>query len=327
MTRTTAEPKIKLSKWRRVRRFLFSLAAALLAFVGGYWLWFTHRALPASVDKDLFDGVHYRREIRNSPRPLVIHVVTVDLTNPNVSFLVTPGNPNALMPLKAQTTSQFRENYGVQIAVNGDYFFPYHSHTILDYYPHVGDPVEVEGVSASRGVAYGEKSAIKQDFPTLYISRDNQAEFAAPKGRRPTRNVYNAISGLVMLLRNGINVAPRPEHDALEPCAALALNRERTKLYIVMTDGRQPNYSEGTTLWEFAEIIRGFGGYNALDLDGGGSEALVTQAKNGKTLVLNAPLDAHIPGRERAVANHFGVFAKPLKSGGAFRIEERSAPR
>ena len=313
MTQTTLEAKIKYPLWQRVRRILFSLAALALAFSGGYWLWFTHRALPLPIDRDLFEGVHYRREIRRSPRPLIIHVVTIDLTNPNVSFFVTPGDPNALMPLKAQTTSQFREKYGVQVAVNGDYFFPYYSYTVLNYYPHSGDPVDVEGVSASRGVSYGERSAIKQDFPTLYLSQDNRVEFVGPKSRRPTQNIYNAISGLVMLLRNGINVAPRPANDTREPCAALALNRERAKLYIVMTDGRQPNFSEGTTLLEFAEIIRGIGGYNALDLDGGGSEALVTQAENGKTRVLNAPMDAHIPGRERAVANHFGVFAKPLK--------------
>ena len=311
MTQTSAEPKSKLSKWRRVGRILFSLTTLFLIFVGGYWLWFTHRALPAPEDKEIFQGVRYRREIRTSPRPLILHVVTIDLTNPNVSFLVTPGAPNAQFPLRAQTTSQFREKYGAQVAVNGDYFFPYHSHTMLDYYPHVGDPVDVEGVSASRGISYGEKSAVKRDFPTLYLSRDNRAEFAAPNGRRPTKNVYNAISGIVMLLRNGRNVAPRSDHDTPEPCAAVATNRARTLLFIVMSDGRQPNYSEGTTPLEFAEIIRGFGGYDALDLDGGGSESLVMQAADGKTQVLNAPLDAHIPGRERAVANHLGIFAKP----------------
>ena len=312
MTQTGAELNSKPSRWRRVGRILFSLATLFLIFAGGYWLWFTHRALPPPVDRDVFEGVHYRREIGRSPRPLIVHVVTVDLTNPNVSFLVTPGVQNALYPLNALTTSQFRERFGVQIAVNGDYFFPYHSRTVLDYYPHVGDPVDVEGVFASRGIAFGEKDPVKRAFPTLYISEDNHAEFVGPSGRRPTGKVYNAISGIVMLLRNGTNVAPRSDHDTPEPCTALALNREKTKLFIVMTDGRQPNFSEGTTALEFAEIIRRFGGYDALDLDGGGSETLVMQQGYEKSVVLNAPFDAHIPGRERAVANHFGVFAKPL---------------
>ncbi len=293
---------------------LIALSALLLAVAGGGWLWFTHRALPPPTDREIFQGIRYRREVRRTPSPLIVHIVTIDLTNPNVSFLVTPGNPNAQFPLRAQTTSQFRAKYGAQIAVNGDYFFPYHSRTFLDYYPHVGDPVDVEGVSASRGVSYGESSPVKRDFPTLYLSQGNRAQFAAPNGKRPTENVYNAISGIVMLLRNGVNVAPRSDHDRPEPCTALALNRERTRLFIVMTDGRQPNYSEGTTALEFAELIRGFGGYDALDLDGGGSESLVMQGADGNSLVLNAPIDAHIPGRERAVANHLGVFALPLVS-------------
>ena len=319
MTQRIAEPKRTPRRFRLLLRLIAGGCVVLLIAIGGYWLWFTHRALPPPVDSEIFQGVRYRREIRRSPRPLTLHIVTVDLTNPNVSFLVTPGDPNAEFPLRAQTTSQFREKSGVQVAVNGDYFFPYRSRTILDYYPHVGDPVDVEGVSASRGVSYGDKSATKRAFPTLYISRDNRAEFAAPNGERPTKNVCNAISGIVMLLRNGLNVAPRSDRDAPEPCAALALNRERTKLYIFLSDGRQPNYSEGTTALEFAEMIRSFGGYNALEIDGGGSEALVMQNADGGERLLNDPIDAHIPGRERAVANHFGVFAKPVSGRGARR--------
>ena len=306
----SVETKGKARFWRRVRRIVGSLCVFLLVLVGGYWLWFTHRPPPPPIDADLFSGVHYRREIRRVPRPLIVHIVTVDLKNPGISFLVTPGNPNAQYPLNAQTTSQFREKYGVQVAVNGDYFFPYHSRSILDYYPHVGDPVDVEGVSAARGVSYGEKSAVKRGFPTLYLSRDNRARFVPANQARPTENVYNAISGIVTLVQDGRNVALHSDHDTPEPCTGLAVNRTGDKLFIVMTDGRQPNFSEGTTLLEFAEIVRSVGGYNALDLDGGGSETLVREGENEKFVVLNAPLDAHIAGRERAVANHLGIFAK-----------------
>ena len=301
-----ASPRIRK---RRLSRLLFGLLVCFLLLFAAYWLWFTHRPQPLSVQKTLFQGVTYRRDVQRSPVPLVVHVLTVDLHAPGIAFLVTPGDPNAKFPLRAQTTSRFRETYKTQIAVNGDYFFPYYSHSILSYYPHVGDPVDVEGVSASRGVSYGETSPVKRQFPTLYISQDNQARFFRPVGP-----VYNAISGLVMLLQHGRNTAPRYPVETPEPCTAVALDRDRTHMLLVMVDGRQPNYSDGMTLYEFAELVKRYGGYDALDLDGGGSEALVMEDANGKTRVLNAPLDGHIPGRERAVANHLGIFARPAPS-------------
>jgi exopolysaccharide biosynthesis protein len=76
----------------------------------------------------------------------------------------------------------------------------------------------------------------------------------------------------------------------------------------MVIDGRQVGYSEGATLAETAEWLRKFGAWNALNLDGGGSSALVMEGPDGEPIVLNSP-----SGKlERFVANHLGVFAKPL---------------
>jgi exopolysaccharide biosynthesis protein len=56
----------------------------------------------------------------------------------------------------------------------------------------------------------------------------------------------------------------------------------------VVVDGRQPNYSEGVSLVELAEILRHHGAYTALNLDGGGSSALVVAGPHGNPQVLNA---------------------------------------
>ena len=84
-------------------------------------------------------------------------------------------------------------------------------------------------------------------------------------------------------------------------------------LILVVVDGRQPGYSEGVTLQELADIIIFHGGHNAINLDGGGSSTMVVEGPLGGAKVINSPINGQIPGRERPVGNHLGIYAKPLK--------------
>jgi len=52
------------------------------------------------------------------------------------------------------------------------------------------------------------------------------------------------------------------------------------------------------------------GAYYAMALDGGGSSTMVIEGEDGKPVILNSPIDLYIPGRERPVGNHFGVYVK-----------------
>jgi len=81
----------------------------------------------------------------------------------------------------------------------------------------------------------------------------------------------------------------------------------------VVVDGRQPGYSLGVTLSELAEIMIFHGGYNALNLDGGGSSTLVVEGALGSPKILNSPFNHGIPGRQRSVGSHLGIYAKPVK--------------
>jgi hypothetical protein len=305
---------------------LVLIALAVLAGVVRFWMGM--RAQPAAANQALFQGVTYAREIRVEPRPMVIHVVTVDLRAPGINLLVTPGDPKADLPLKARTTSQFLDEFGVQIAINGDGVTPWHSYSPLDYYPHSGDPVDPIGLAASNGVTYSDYTDAE---PTLYISRANQARFNSPTGK-----VYTAISGNAMLVQQGkslfsmADLPPQPKSEKRgnqptvepsqntsetpQPRTAVALDRRNQKLIIVVVDGRQPGYSEGATLAELADILITHGGFTGMNLDGGGSSTLVIE-KNGKPTVLNSPIDNQIPGRERPVGNHLGIFAQPVSKG------------
>lgn len=285
-------------------RVVVGMLILLTILVGGYSIYTYGRPAPVPMKLKLSDGVTYRRIIYVVPRPMVIHVVTIDTKSKGIRFLVTPPDSQSAKPLEARTTTQFLEEYGVQLAVNGDRFFPWWSHSPADYYPHVGDPVRPFGLSASRGNVYwiGQIGSDRGAPPTLYISRRNTLSL----NDRPN-NVYNAISGERMLVQQGETV-PGLNNKELDPRTALGINRNGRYLYILLVDGRQPFYSEGATFQDLAELLEKQGAYFGMAMDGGGSSTLVIREKNGLPEILNSPIDNYLPGRERPVGNHLGIY-------------------
>jgi hypothetical protein len=286
---------------------LFIIAAGVALLVGGFFFWRDHRPQPESTRVELFDGITYTRDVRQQPRPLIIHVVQIDLNTPGLSFLVTPSDPVDGHEVRAQTTSHFLVAHDLQLAINGDFFFPWWYYTIFDYYPHDNDPTDVNGFAASQGNVYSEEKA-NDPRPTLFLSQDNRAEIDQPIG-----TVYNAISGLPLIVDNGHisdQIKPDEYYAGVHPRSAVGLDRERKTLLLFIVDGRQPNYSEGVTLPELAQIAIGYGADEAFNLDGGGSSTLVVEDQSGQPRVLNSPIHASVPGMERPVGNQLGVWAQ-----------------
>ena len=270
---------------------------------GALLLYDRGRPAPVPLKRELYDGVIYRRVVRFTPRPMIAHVIVIDTKVNGIRFLVTPPDSTGELPLNARTTSQFLDEFGVQLAINGDGFDPWWSNSPADYYPHVGEPVTPFGLAASGGEIYAE--GIPKDLgiaPTLYISRKNGLSF----NKRPDR-VFQAISGDRMLVQQG-NIVDGLDGAELDPRTAIGLNKNGRYVVLVVVDGRQPFYSEGATFVQLAQLMIDQGAYIAMSLDGGGSSTLVVEGENGEPLILNSPIDNNIPGRERPVANHFGVF-------------------
>ena len=102
------------------------------------------------------------------------------------------------------------------------------------------------------------------------------------------------VGGWPRIVRGGVDVAAAA--DSVEgtfprfaagrhPRSAVGFSRDSATLFLVAVDGRQTG-SVGMTLVELAKAMIGLGVYDALNLDGGGSTALVV----GDTLV-NKPSD------------------------------------
>jgi hypothetical protein len=295
---------------KRRRIFLISLLSCVVIIaltLGGYLFWRDHRPQPPSVRETLFTGITYIRDVRQQPRPLIIHVVQIDLATPGLSFLVTPGEPVDGHEIRAQTVSEFLSKYNLQLAINGDFFWPWWYHTLFDYYPHENDPTDVNGFAASRGVIYSEENP-DDPRPTLYLAQDNRAEIDRPIGA-----VYNAISGLPLIVEHGhisSQIKPDEYYAGVHPRSAVGLDQERRTLLLFVIDGRQTNYSGGVTLPELAQVAIEYGADEAFNLDGGGSSTLVIEDQAGRPQVLNSPIHANVPRMERPVGNQLGVWVR-----------------
>jgi Phosphodiester glycosidase len=296
-------PKRSRKRASRVARALYASLALAALCVPLAWYAYRHRPRPHPALERLAPGVAYTREVLDEPRPIIVHLVRVELATPGLRFLVTPGDLSRPLPFAARTTSAFVRETGALLAINGDFFEPWHSEAPWDYYPHVGDPVRARGRACSEGACYAQGPG--EGSHSLFLARDGRAAIAAapPEGLP----LFNAISGGPLLMSEGATIENPGE--ARHPRTAVALDESGRTLLLAVIDGRQPNYSEGVTLIELAALLRERGAHTALNLDGGGSSSLAARRGEGEVELLNCPINNRIPYRERPVANHLALFA------------------
>jgi hypothetical protein len=101
----------------------------------------------------------------------------------------------------------------------------------------------------------------------------------------------------------------------VHPRTAVGLADDGWRAWLVVVDGRQEGYSLGVALHELAVLLRALGATEGINLDGGGTSALVVQGPDTQPLVLNRPIHRGEPGRERVSASHLGLWALPLPAG------------
>jgi len=140
--------------------------------------------------------------------------------------------------------------------------------------------------------------------PTVYLSARNQVTI----NQAPAKS-FNAVSGDRIVVQNGVTVKNLAA-QVPSPRTAIGLNRNGRWLTLLVVDGRQPGYSEGVTFPELADLLISYGVYSGVNMDGGGSSTMVIKGVDGIARVLNSPIDQNIPGKERTVANHLGLYIK-----------------
>ncbi len=108
------------------------------------------------------------------------------------------------------------------------------------------------------------------------------------------------VSGGPFLVRNGAeDVGPRGDAADRHPRTAVGINADTTRLYLVTVDGRQVA-SAGMTLHELADFMVDIGVHTGINLDGGGSTAMVVRGTIDNRM--------SEPGEGRRVTNALAVI-------------------
>jgi Phosphodiester glycosidase len=291
------------------------LSAPILVFSGPY----LSRPAQQPQTKKLFQGIVYQRTFHTSPRPMMVHIVALDLKVPRLKPFATPSTPS-LKPAHtpARTTSAFVKEFGLQLAVNANFFYPFHEETPWDYYPHEGDRASAIGTAISNAKPY---SVEDYKYPAICFSALPKAEIAE-KGNCPS-GTMQAIAGNEVFITQGkpVQKSSQWSRDWAKPYprTAIGIDRSGTKVWLIVVDGKQPLYSEGATMKDLGAIATKLGIQTALNLDGGGSTTLAIASPNGPR-ALNSPIRAKIPTWERPIANHLGFYAKPIPAASEFSI-------
>jgi hypothetical protein len=227
--------------------------AGLAVVIVGIVFWYFNRPLPAPINnQNLFNGITYTREVHREPRPLIAHIVKIDLTVPELEFLVTPADYVGEHLYRARTTSQFLDEFDLQLAINADFFLPWRDNGLFDYYPHVGDGVDTRGLTVSRGEIVTQGYAVPDEYATIYISSANEVSF-----ERPSAEPFNAVSG-IRVLQNGNALIQDTDNylTALHPRTAVALDQTGNTLRSMVASRITVKESPLLSLWRsFGKMV------------------------------------------------------------------------
>jgi hypothetical protein len=245
-----------------------------------------------------FKGVDYTTGLAdtNELHQLKIFAFRIDLLEPTIELFSTPaGGPKETI---GQTTTTFVNTYGVAVGINANFFSP------VSTIPN--DPRDLSGLAISRGNIV---SSFESSRPiSMLLTRDNKASIVTASQTTYT-NYWTAVSGSDRILINGVAQKQSCTTDFCNenPRSALGLSSDKRYLILMVIDGRQPGWSDGSTLYETGQWLARLGAWNGINLDGGGSTALA-KMQSGSAVLMNRPSG----GVQRVDGNHLGVFAQPL---------------
>ncbi len=273
-----------------------------------------------------FRGITSITRTEISPRNVSLHIIEIDLTASGVGFKLTP--PGGSLETVRQTTLEFLKQEHAQVAINGHFFLPFPSTT---------SDATLVGFAASNGNVYSpfeqpaQSYAIVPFAPAINIDPSNHAaivhndsRFGDGKHFLENVTVWNALSGSAQVITNGVKTIPayasgfltpggprnysstNSWYEAVQARTAIGLSRDNRILFLFTVD--RAGGSLGMKVGEVSDLlIRDYGVYNALNLDGGGSTTLAMESPVTHIgQMVNVSSDNP---KGRAVGSNLAVFA------------------
>jgi len=252
------------------------------------------------------DGISYSQRAWPGAVPMQVAIIEIDLKTSGLSFAVSGGSASDTSEYRSKTTSTYLRESGAVVAINGGYFGPVVATE--------GVGQDAQGFARSNGrVVSPASSPEKAGVAKAVVCFDRKQVQILAALACPERFANGLAAGPILVQAGALKVDPK--NTTRHPRSALGMNAAGDRLWLVTIDGRQTGYSEGASFAETALILQALGAADAINLDGGGSTALVYRDPVRGPRVLNRPIQGGIPGTERPVATHIGVFLKSRTKG------------
>ena len=278
----------------------------------------------SSFDLDLPEGIEVYMGI-NKDIPLKAWVAKVDLSQEDISVKVLSSNDKD----QRDTPMQFSESNNARIIINGGYFNseknPIEHVGLLKTNGKLEEPAshsvyrDSERYFMSRG-AFGVTYSGNADIAWCSTKNDSIFEWERPLTNRPGYpndslpfssayywDVRDALHAGPVLISDGeidLNIEDEVFFNTpvagVQPRSAIGYTKDQ-HLVLMVVDGRQAE-SRGVYLEELALMMSEFNCIEALNLDGGGSSAMVADSR-----LLNRPSGRTV---QREVMSAIGIFYK-----------------
>lgn len=268
--------------------------------------------------KPLYRGVDYAtgtNSANETPGPLNIYTLRVSLHTPGVSFTTTASSAAKYPGFEtfSQTTGDFVNAVGAKAGINANFF------SVVST---TAQPENLSGLAVSNGSVV---SPPETGFPAFMLTQGNVPSIAVTPPTFDLSGIWNAVSGSSIILQDGQAVVP-PGNAGGDPFnpnprSAIGISQDGNYLYLMVIDGRT-TVSVGCTQEQTGAFLAMFGAYQGLNLDGGGSTALVNSIAPGVVGTLNSPSG----GSQRLDGNNLAVFADALPSLPYTQVLQASKP-
>lgn len=246
-------------------------------------------------------GIELADVSRDDP-PLRLYFARIDLAAPGLQVTTTPPNGGAPLDTAGMRTTTFLRRSGADLAVNASQFRPVEQQEFA--------PKDVAGVAVFESVQYsddeGRQAVIAFRGNTAVIREDLPKGAFDGASTRPGA-IHTAVAGRPIVLEGG---RLRKFGPARHPRTAAGVDDTGRVVYLLVAEGRMASRSIGLTLYEVGAWLRYLGSVDGLNLDGGGSSAMVIRDEGGAPRRVNRTVHNPIFGSERVVANHLGFRAR-----------------
>ena len=306
------------------------LAIGLIVFVSLVWLRAPITEQPQVTHP--FAGITHIVRVDASPRPVRMHIVQIDLSTPGLRFALSA--PSGSREVVRETTAAFLTRQHAQVAINGHFFLPF---------PSTDTEAWVIGLAASEGRVFSafetpaQSYALVADAPALNIDKQNRASIVHRDSTKPdglhvieSVELWTTVAGAAQIVADGAVTIPvykdeqHPNgvltpggprnysnanswYDVVTARSAIGLSQDTRTLTLFTVDAG--GGSNGMRVSEVAALlVKDYGVWNALNLDGGGSTSLaMADPATGAVSLINTSSDNPAG---RSVGSSLAVYAR-----------------